>query len=73
MPAVAAPASGNPDSASEQIREADSQCKWSINGGLLSRQVMTATLAADHRVSDGRRGGDFLNAIARLLQEPEKL
>lgn len=46
---------------------------WSINGGLLCRQVMTATLAADHRVSDGHRGGIFLNAIARLLQEPEKL
>jgi pyruvate dehydrogenase E2 component (dihydrolipoamide acetyltransferase) len=46
---------------------------WSINGGLLSRQVMTATLAGDHRVSDGHRGGVFLNAIAGLLQEPEKL
>ena len=46
---------------------------WAINGGLLTRQLMTATLAADHRVSDGHRGGLFLNAIARLLQEPGKL
>ena len=46
---------------------------WCINGGLFARQVITATLAADHRVSDGHRGGLFLNAIARLLQEPEKL
>ncbi|MBI3862893.1 MAG: 2-oxo acid dehydrogenase subunit E2, partial [Planctomycetia bacterium] len=46
---------------------------WSINGGLLSRRVINATLAADHRVSDGHRGGLFLAAIDRLLQEPQKL
>jgi pyruvate dehydrogenase E2 component (dihydrolipoamide acetyltransferase) len=38
-----------------------------------ARRVMTATLAADHRASDGRRGGLFLAAVDRLLQEPEKL
>jgi pyruvate dehydrogenase E2 component (dihydrolipoamide acetyltransferase) len=37
------------------------------------RKVMTATLSADHRASDGHRGGLFLTALARLLQEPEKL
>lgn len=36
---------------------------WSINGGLMSRQVITATLSADHRVSDGHRGGLFLSAV----------
>lgn len=46
---------------------------WSINGGLMSRQVITATLSADHRVSDGHRGGLFLSAVDRLLQEPDKL
>lgn len=46
---------------------------WSINGGLMSRQVITATLSADHRVSDGHRGALFLNAVDRLLQTPEKL
>lgn len=46
---------------------------WSINGGLLSRQVITATLSADHRVSDGHRGSLFLAAVERLLQEPDKL
>jgi pyruvate dehydrogenase E2 component (dihydrolipoamide acetyltransferase) len=46
---------------------------WSIHGGLMSRQVITATLSADHRVSDGHRGGRFLSAVDRLLQEPEKL
>jgi pyruvate dehydrogenase E2 component (dihydrolipoamide acetyltransferase) len=37
------------------------------------RPVIDASLAADHRVSDGHRGGRFLVAIDRLLQEPEKL
>jgi pyruvate dehydrogenase E2 component (dihydrolipoamide acetyltransferase) len=46
---------------------------WSINGGLMSRQVVTATLSADHRVSDGHRGALFLSAVDRLLQEPDKL
>lgn len=46
---------------------------WSIQGGLMSRQVVTASLSADHRVSDGHRGGLFLAAIDRLLQEPDKL
>ena len=37
------------------------------------RPVMAATLAADHRVSDGHLGSLFLNQIAALLQEPERL
>ncbi|MGZ5928923.1 MAG: dihydrolipoamide acetyltransferase family protein [Rhizomicrobium sp.] len=37
------------------------------------RPVMTATLAADHRVSDGHLGARFLKEIEALLQEPEKL
>jgi pyruvate dehydrogenase E2 component (dihydrolipoamide acetyltransferase) len=43
------------------------------NGTVSSRRAVTATLAADHRASDGRRGGIFLAAVDRLLQEPEKL
>jgi pyruvate dehydrogenase E2 component (dihydrolipoamide acetyltransferase) len=46
---------------------------WVVNGGLVVRQVITVTLSADHRVSDGHRGAIFLNAVSRLLQEPEKL
>jgi pyruvate dehydrogenase E2 component (dihydrolipoamide acetyltransferase) len=46
---------------------------WAVNGMIGARQVMTATLAADHRASDGHRGGRFLAAVDRLLQEPEKL
>ena len=43
------------------------------NGMLGIRPIIDATLAADHRVSDGHRGGRFLLAVDRLLQEPEKL
>ena len=42
-------------------------------GAVAARQALTATLAADHRVSDGHRGALFLSALARLLQNPEKL
>jgi pyruvate dehydrogenase E2 component (dihydrolipoyllysine-residue acetyltransferase) len=38
-----------------------------------ARPVIDATLAADHRVSDGHRGGRFLSSVGRFLQEPEKL
>ena len=41
--------------------------------GSVPRPVVTATLSADHRVTDGHRGGLFLAAIERLLQEPERL
>jgi pyruvate dehydrogenase E2 component (dihydrolipoamide acetyltransferase) len=46
---------------------------WAANGMVGAKPVMMATLAADHRASDGHRGGLFLAAIDRLLQEPEKL
>jgi len=35
--------------------------------------LMTATLAADHRVSDGHLGARFLREIETRLQEPDKL
>ena len=46
---------------------------WSVEGQIVSRPVTTATLSADHRVSDGHRGGLFLAAVDRKLQEPESL
>jgi pyruvate dehydrogenase E2 component (dihydrolipoamide acetyltransferase) len=46
---------------------------WAANGMVGAKPVIMATLAADHRASDGHRGGLFLAAIDRLLQEPEKL
>jgi pyruvate dehydrogenase E2 component (dihydrolipoamide acetyltransferase) len=44
-----------------------------INGMLGIRPILEASLSGDHRVSDGHRGGRFLLAIDRFLQEPEKL
>jgi pyruvate dehydrogenase E2 component (dihydrolipoyllysine-residue acetyltransferase) len=46
---------------------------WAESGLLGVRPVVTATLSADHRVSDGHRGALFLAALERLLQAPEKL
>jgi len=42
-------------------------------GEIAMAPAIRASLSADHRVSDGRRGALFLNAIADLLQEPGKL
>ena len=46
---------------------------WAVNGMLGVRPVLTATLAGDHRATDGLRGAQFLDALNRYLQEPEKL
>jgi pyruvate dehydrogenase E2 component (dihydrolipoamide acetyltransferase) len=46
---------------------------WALDGLLGVRPILTATLAADHRASDGHRGARFLVAIDRLLQDPEAL
>ena len=46
---------------------------WARDGMIGVRTILTATLAADHRVSDGHRGALFLSALAKLLAEPEKL
>jgi pyruvate dehydrogenase E2 component (dihydrolipoamide acetyltransferase) len=49
------------------------QRPWAVDGMLTVRPVTTVTLAADHRVSDGHRGGRYLASIADLLQRPEDL
>ena len=46
---------------------------WAADGGLYVRRVISASLAADHRVSDGHTGARFLAALERLLANPEKL
>jgi pyruvate dehydrogenase E2 component (dihydrolipoamide acetyltransferase) len=46
---------------------------WSVDGRIESRPLVTISLSADHRVTDGHIGGLYLAAITRLLQEPEKL
>jgi pyruvate dehydrogenase E2 component (dihydrolipoamide acetyltransferase) len=46
---------------------------WAHDGLLGVRPAVAATLSADHRVSDGLRGGRFLARIDELLQKPEEL
>jgi pyruvate dehydrogenase E2 component (dihydrolipoamide acetyltransferase) len=46
---------------------------WAVDGMLTIRPIVAATLAADHRVSDGHRGALFLTALDHLLQEPGRL
>jgi len=46
---------------------------WVVDKQVVPRSLITATLSGDHRVTDGHRGGLFLTAVERLLQEPEKL
>ncbi|MFZ2040267.1 MAG: dihydrolipoamide acetyltransferase family protein [Desulfobacterales bacterium] len=49
------------------------QQPWAENGLLGVRPVLTATLAADHRATDGHQGAQFLDALNRCLQEPSTL
>lgn len=44
-----------------------------VDGEPAVHPVVHATLAADHRVTDGHTGGLFLTALDRLLQKPEEL
>lgn len=44
-----------------------------VDGKVVPRSVVTATLSADHRVSDGHRGALLLRKIEELLQKPEAL
>lgn len=49
------------------------QCPRQVDEQVLLRPAITATLSADHRVTDGHRGSLFLSAVDRLLQDPGKL
>ncbi|MFD9025345.1 2-oxo acid dehydrogenase subunit E2 [Streptomyces parvulus] len=46
---------------------------WAVDGLVGVRPVVTATLSADHRATDGAVGSHYLEAVARLLQHPEHL
>jgi pyruvate dehydrogenase E2 component (dihydrolipoamide acetyltransferase) len=46
---------------------------WAADGAVVARPVLTMTLAADHRVTDGHYGSQFLSAIATNLQSPGAL
>ncbi|MCP5100597.1 MAG: 2-oxo acid dehydrogenase subunit E2 [Chloroflexi bacterium] len=46
---------------------------WVENGMFGIRKVIIATLAGDHRATDGRVGAQFLDALGKYLKEPETL
>jgi pyruvate dehydrogenase E2 component (dihydrolipoamide acetyltransferase) len=46
---------------------------WIVDGLVVPRPVVQASLAADHRASDGHVGGLLLAAIDRALQSPDLL
>jgi len=49
------------------------QRPWVVDGRLEPRSVITVSVSADHRATDGREAGLFLAAIDRALQTPEAL
>lgn len=46
---------------------------WVVSGQVVPRPVLSASVAGDHRASDGHIGGLLLEAIDRALQAPGKL
>jgi pyruvate dehydrogenase E2 component (dihydrolipoamide acetyltransferase) len=46
---------------------------WVHEGAVHAMPVVTASLAADHRVTDGHLGALFLTDLSRLLQAPDKI
>lgn len=47
------------------------QRPWVIDDVVVPRPIVTASLAADHRASDGATGSRFLTALAKDLENPE--
>jgi pyruvate dehydrogenase E2 component (dihydrolipoamide acetyltransferase) len=46
---------------------------WVVDGHVVPRQVLTLSLGADHRVTDGRLGAQFLAKLAQRLVDPGSL
>jgi len=44
-----------------------------VNGGIVARKMMNATLSADHRVVDGAYAAKFLQKVKALLETPKNL
>ncbi len=43
------------------------------DGAIVAREMMKVALSADHRVTDGAQGAQFLAEIKRLLEQPLSL
>lgn len=46
---------------------------WAAGDAIAVRQIMTVSVAGDHRVSHGRHAGQFLTRLETLLGSPEAL
>lgn len=46
---------------------------WVVDGRIEPRSVISVSVSADHRATDGREAGLFLASIDRALQAPESL
>ena len=46
---------------------------WVVDGAVVARPVLSISLAADHRVTDGHLGGQLLAAIGQALLQPQNL
>ncbi|MEO1240415.1 MAG: dihydrolipoamide acetyltransferase family protein [Pseudomonadota bacterium] len=46
---------------------------WVIDGDIKIRDIITVTVAGDHRVSDGRAAAQFLRHLSNAVQQPEEL
>ena len=46
---------------------------WVRDGQVVAARCLHASLAADHRVTDGALGARFLTRLTELLTEPERL
>ena len=49
------------------------QRPWVIDGEVVVRPIVTSTLAADHRATDGAIGSRFVATLADLIDRPEEL
>ena len=46
---------------------------WAVDDTVVVRPIVTSTLAADHRATDGAIGSRFLATLAELIDQPEDL
>jgi pyruvate dehydrogenase E2 component (dihydrolipoamide acetyltransferase) len=46
---------------------------WAVRGMIGIRPIVTVSLAADHRATDGAIGARYLQSVTSLLQQPEEL
>lgn len=46
---------------------------WAVDDTIAVRKVLKATIAGDHRATDGRVGALFLDTLDKILQNPQEL